>query len=226
MFVISVDNQLHDLNTVIFALRSVPASEPVISELIGELEQAKLCILELQLISIVYQNYFERNKTSKDEQTHLKQSISDNCLSKVKDKTRTLLQLLQPLNYPLPKLLLSTTDSVEKSSIQDPNLQFEVRLFQWMNEIRKNPMNPQLLADLQTKEGFNELNLKVNEKFLGFLTYGVISDDWKYKDLRLNKTLDSLLKEWGNKEIIHALQIQVRNEFLTLKNGLLIVSKL
>ena len=226
MFVISVDNQLHELNTVIFALRSVPASESVISELIGELEQAKLCIQDLQLISLVYQNYFERNKTSKDEQTHVTQSISGNCLSKVKDKTGTLLQLLQPLNYPLPELLLSTTDSKGDSSIQDPNLKFEVHLFQWMKDLRKNPMDPQLLADLQSKEGFNELNLKVNEKFLGFLTYGVISDDWNYKDLRLNKTLDSLLKEWGNKGIIQSLQIQVRNQFLTLKNGLLIVSKL
>ena len=223
MFNISVDYQLHDLNTVIFALRSIPAPETVISELIGELEQAKTCIQDLQVISLVYQNYFERNNTSKDVQKQLTQSISNNCLSKVKEKTGTLLQLLQPLNYPLPELLLSKIDSTKENTIKDPNLEFEIHLFQWMNNIRKNPLDPQLLADLQIKEGFSELNLKVNEKFLGFLTYGTIVDEWNYKDLRLNKTIDSLVKEWSSKGVLEALQIQVRNEFLTLKKGLLII---
>ena len=60
---------------------------------------------------------------------------------------------------------------------------------------------------------------------MGFLTYGTIVDDWKYKDLRLNKTLDSLLKEWEYKDILKELHVKCKNEFLTLKNGLLIVSR-
>ena len=87
-------------------------------------------------------------------------------------------------------------------------------------------MDSQSLTELQSKEGLKELNLSVPENFIGFITYGTIIDEWKYKDLRLNKTLDGLLKEWELKDILKALQIKVKNEFLTLKNGILIVSKL
>ena len=101
----------------------------------------------------------------------------------------------------------------------------KIQLFNWFISLVNNPMNEQQLIDLQTKEGFSELNLRVPENFVGFLTYGTIVDDWKYKDLRLNKTLDTLLKEWESRDIFEILGIQCRNEFLTLKNGLLIVSK-
>jgi len=222
--IISVDSQVHDINTIIFALRSVPASETVVNELISELEQAKECMKELKTVSMVYQNFFERNNTTKEEQLHITMNLSDACLAQIKEKTGTLLQLLKPLNYPLPGILLTKTDLQKEEQISDPNLAFEVKLFNWMNNVKKNPMNQELLNELKTKEGFSDLNLQVDEKFLGFLTYGIIVDDWKFKDLRLNKTIDSVLKEWKNKGILDELAIQYRNEFLTLKNGLIIVS--
>ena len=222
---ILIDNQLEDINLVIFALRSIPASEDVINKLVAELEQVKTCMQDLKTISLVYQNYFEKNNTSQDLQTHLTSNMADQCLSSIKEKTSTILELIEPLNFPLPQIFSTKIDIQSSEPLSDPNLDFELHLFNWLNTIIEKPMNPQLLSDLQTQEGFNELNLQATDNFLGFLTYGTIVDDWKYKDLRLNKTLDILFKEWESKEILETLGIRCRNEFLTLKNGIVIVSK-
>ena len=222
---IIIDNQINDLNTIIFALGSVPADESLVSELISDLEQVKSCMKELKTVSLVYQNFFERNNTSKDMQNHLKLTMTEKCLSGIKEKASKILQLIEPLNYPLPEIFLTKIDVKSSEVTIDPTLEFELKLFNWLLALENNPMEPQLLTELQTREGFNELNLQVPENYLGFLTYGTIVDDWKYKDLRLNKTLDSLLKEWEYNDILKELHITCKNEFLTLKNGLLIVSK-
>ena len=180
---------------------------------------------DLKTLSLVYRNYFDRNNTSKDIQNHLTLTMTEKCLGTLKEKTSTILELIKPLNYPLPELFLSKIDVSGNEITPDPTLQFEVKLFEWIQLIKRKPMDASLLTDLHTKEGFNELNLTVSNNFLGFLTYGVISDEWKYKDLRLNKTLDSLLKEWNSIGILDELQVTCKNEFLTLKNGVLIVSK-
>ena len=225
MSTIIIDNQINDLNTIIFALGSVPADESVVSELISDLEQVKSCMEGLKTVSLVYQNFFERNNTNKDMQNHLTLTMTEKCLFGIKEKASKILQLIEPLNYPLPKIFLSKIDVKSSEVTIDPALEFELKLFNWLFSLENNPMDPQLLTELQTKEGFSELNLQVPENYLGFLTYGTIVDDWKYKDLRLNKTLDSLLKEWEYKDILKELHVKCKNEFLTLKNGLLIVSR-
>lgn len=222
----SISNQINDINTIIFALGSVPAPESVVSELIADLEGVKSCMQELRIVSLVYQNFFDRNNTPKDIQNHLTLNMAENCLSALKEKTSTILQLIEPLNYPLPEIFLSKIDVRSGETLADPTLIFELKLFNWLSSIRFNPMDSQLLSDLHSTEGLNELDLSVPDNFLGFLTYGTIVDDWKYKDLRLNRTLDNLLKEWDSQDILKSLGIKCKNEFLTLKNGLLIVSKL
>ena len=226
MSLISINSQINDINTIIFALGSVPGSKSIVSELISDLENVKSCMKELRIVSLVYQNFFDRNSTPKDIQTHLTLNMAENCLSALKEKVSTILQLIEPLNYPLPEIFLSRIDIRSNETSVDPVLHFELKLFNWLSFIRFNPMNSQLLTNLQSKEGLNELDLTVPDKFLGFLPYETIIDEWNFKDLRLNKTLDNLLREWESKDILKALEIRYKNEFLTLKNGLLIVSKL
>lgn len=177
-------------------------------------------------MSMIYQNFFERNNTPRDMQNHLTLSMTDDCLSLIKDKTSTILKLIAPLNYPLPDFLLSKIDVKGSEDPIDPSLDFELKLFNWFQSILHSPMDPEFLTDLQSVEGLNELNLSVPENFVGFLTYGTIVDEWGVKDLRLNRTLDVLLKDWESNDILSTLNIKVKNEFLTLKNGLLIVSKI
>ncbi len=226
MKIITIDDQVNDINTIIFALESVPANESVVSGLISTLESVKVCMTDLKTISLVYENFFERNNTSRDVQNHLTQIMTEQCLSPIKEKASTIMKLIQPLNYPLPEIFMSKIDVQSSEETVDSSLEFELRLFNWFQSIVNNPLNPQQLIDLQSQEGLNELNLQVPANFLGFLTYGTIIDEWQYKDLRLNKTLDTLLKEWDSKGILSTLKIQCKNEFLTLKNGLLIVSKI
>lgn len=180
---------------------------------------------ELKVVSLVYQNYFEKNNTPSDMQNHLTLGIAENCLSILKEKASTILQLIEPLNYPLPEIFLSKIDVKDNETSMDQSLEFELKLFNFLSSLQNHPMDPQKLTELQSIEGLNELNLTVPENFLGFITYGTIVDEWRYKDLRLNKTLDSLLKEWDSKDILKTLNMKVKNEFLTLKNGILIVSK-
>ena len=226
MISISINDQINDINTIIFALSSVPADDSVVSELISELECVKSCMRELEVVSLVYQNYFEKNNTPSDMQNHLTLGIAESCLSALKEKTSNILQLIEPLNYPLPEIFLSKIDVKGNDTSIDPALEFELKLFNFLSALKLNPMDSQSLTELQSKEGLKELKLSVPENLIGFITYGTIIDEWKYKDLRLNKTLDGLLKEWELKDILKALQIKVKNEFLTLKNGILIVSKL
>lgn len=223
---ISIDTQINDINTIIFALRSVPANESVVSSLITDLESVKACMNDLKLISSVYQSYFDRNNTPMEIQAKVTLNMTESCLTPLKEKKANIIELIRPLNYPLPELFLTKKTTASNETVEDPNLVFEVKLFHWMNDVTKVPMNSQLLTELQTKEGFRDLNLQVPENFIGFLKYGTIIDEWKHKDLRLNKTIDSLLKEWKYKGILESLQINCRNEFLTLKNGLIIVSKM
>ena len=161
MSTIIIDNQINDLNTIIFALGSVPANESLVSELISDLEQVKSCMEGLKTVSLVYQNYFERNNTNKDMQNHLTLTMTEKCLSGIKEKASKILQLIEPLNYPLPEIFLTKIDVKSSEVTIDPTLEFELKLFNWLLALENNPMEPQLLTELQTKEGFSELNLQV-----------------------------------------------------------------
>jgi hypothetical protein len=220
-----LDDHVNDLNILLFALRSVPGSDSIISELSDDITTAKNCIQEKKTIFKVYQNYFNRNNTPIDIQNHVTINLTDSCLDNVKKHVQTIINLIKPLNYPLPPNLLPKID-LNESKDMEPSLEFEIKLYSWMHDVIKKPMNKLLLGEFQKKEGLNELNFNVTDDFIGVLLYETIIDNWKYKDLRLNKTIDSILKEWSSPAgILEDLQITCKNEFLTLKNGAIIVSK-
>lgn len=220
----SIDDQINDLNIVAFALRSVSGPELEISEMLADIENAKSCMRALKGISAIYQNYFIQNNITRDVQNHLTIQMTKNCLLNVQQHTPAILKFIRSLNYPLPEILSPKIDIVTNSE-PDPLLEFELKLFNTLQSFILSPMNADLLTEQQKKQGFNDLNYNIKGSFIGFITYGTIIDEWKYKDLRLNKTIDGILKEWDNIDILKDLKINCKNEFLTLKNGLILVSK-
>lgn len=223
---LSINDQINDLNIVAFALRSVSGPELTISEILNDIENAKSCMRGLKGVSAIYQNYFVQNNISKDIQKHLTMQMTQDCLLNVQQHTPEILKFIRPLNYPLPEILSPKIDVVVNADIDtDPLLEFELKLFNAFRATIASPMSLDSLTEIQKKEGFNDLNYAMQGSFIGFITYGTIIDDWKYKDLRLNKTIDGILKEWNTIGIIKDLGIHCKNEFLTLRNGLILISK-
>lgn len=222
----SINDQINDLNIVAFALRSVPSpDELAISEIINDIENAKSCMRGLKGVSTIYQNYFIRNNISKDIQNHLTIQMTKNCLLNVQQHTPEILKYIRPLNYPLPEILSPKIDIVTDDELKDPLLDLELKLFNAFQSFLVSPIREELLNEQKQNEGFNDLNYSMKGSFIGFVTYGTIIDDWKYKDLRLNKTIDGILREWSAIDLLKDLGIHCKNEFLTLKNGLILVSK-
>ena len=220
----NLEEQLLDLDILLFALRSVSRTSEDISEMEEFINKTKDCIQNSIPRLKVYQNYFERNNIKTDTKNHYINLETSNCLTELKKRTRDILALLRPLNYSLPDILITGNIDFETTDDTDKDLQFQLRFYNWIVSVKNIPTDGKLLNELKQKEGFRDLNLSYPEgSLLGFLPYAIIVDEWKYKDLRLNKTLDTLLKEWHSKDLLEGLTI--RNEFLTLKNGIVLVLK-
>ena len=168
----------------------------------------------------VLESYFIRNNISKETKSLYYQKELDKNLNALRKFTSEIVKCHQALNYPLPDWLMSKVVLAEDT--EDPELQFEIKLFNWITAVKHEQGDMRKLLDLKEREGFQDLNMAVapNQQLHGFLTFDVIADKWQYRDLRIHRKIDTVVKrEWS--KLLGDLIIKV--EFMTGKIGIIMV---
>lgn len=208
-----------ELDILNFAIRSSDAAVPksIIEQRVIE---TKKKLKRIDPLFQVLESYFIRNNSPKEIKNLYYQKELDINLNDLRKLTSEIVKCHQALNYPLPDWLMSQVILAEDT--QDLELQFEINLFNWIMKVKHEKGDIRGLQDLKEREGFQDLDLNIssNQKLHGYLTFDVIAEIWQYRDLRIHRKIDTLVKrEWVN-----LLQdILVKVEFMTGKIGIIMV---
>lgn len=208
-----------ELDILNFAIRSSDAAVPksIIEQRVIE---TKKKLKRIDPLFQVLESYFIRNNSPKEIKNLYYQKELDINLNDLRKLTSEIVKCHQALNYPLPDWLMSQVILAEDT--QDLELQFEINLFNWIMKVKHEKGDIRGLQDLKEREGFQDLDLNIssNQKLHGYLTFDVIAEIWQYRDLRIHRKIDTLVKrDWVN-----LLQdILVKVEFMTGKIGIIMV---
>lgn len=211
-----------DLDVLLYAIRSSKEAKLDLESISNEIFKTKRELININPLFNVFESFFSRNNTPDETKNAYYQKELDSCLIDLRHKTTEILESLQHLSMPIPDWFMSQIIMVD-SNIENEELNFEIKLFNWITGLKVDQMNVDDLRKLKSQEGFDELNLSIppNQKLHGFLPFHVIIDEWKYKNLRMHRNIDTLInKEWPNL-LTH---LTVRIDFLTGKVGIIIVT--
>ena len=159
---VNIDELMLDIDILIYGLRSVEFNDKTRTESFANtFLMSKQCIQVLEDKLIVLSNHFKREFFLEQDQKVLIESIFDDCLKPLRLITPEINDALQSLHYPLPNWLKNednTADHQVDQVEQSASLKFELQLFDWLSEIKQQPMDANEFGILIQEELYQQLS--------------------------------------------------------------------
>lgn len=218
----SLTSFVADVEVLTYAVRSAILQPRPRGKLLNTLESALTCLQSKKKRLELVEKYGESERLPKEQQKVLVGEVVDACLAPLRTQVPNLSEVLQQLSQPLPEWLVTAPTSTNHSLATEVNLQLELQLYDWLEEVLEGEVDFEQFARLAQSSEFADLNLKTpgGTALAAFVTYDTIVGSWGYKGVRgPSKPLSEIIERW--KDLFPNLTL--RNEFMGRKQGVVLV---